>query len=181
MRITGGTLRSRRLLSIESDKLRPATDRLRETMFDILTNMIDLEGAVALDLYAGTGSVGFETISRGAGRVVFVESDRKIASVILRNAESLDVKERCEIRIMKAERYIEAAEQTFDIAYVDPPYAINSRTHEIIDEMLRKGMVSQNGIICVEHSKSYSPPASVVVRQKMFGATILSFIKPEKK
>lgn len=181
MRITGGTLRSRRLLSIDSDKLRPATDRLRETMFDILTNMIDLEEAVALDLYAGTGSVGFETISRGAARVVFVESDRKIASVILKNAEALGVKERCEIRIIKAERFIEAAEQTFDIAYVDPPYALNSRTHEVIDAMLHQGIVRPNGIICVEHSKSYSPPASVVIRQKMFGATILSFIKPERK
>lgn len=181
MRITGGTLRSRKLLSIESTKLRPATDRLRETMFDILGNMLDLEGATALDLYAGTGSVGFETISRGAKRVVFVESDRSIAGIIGKNCESLGVKERCEIRIMKAERFIETTEETFDIAYVDPPYAFNDRTHLIIDGMLKKGIVSEFGIICVEHSKNYSPPLPVLVRQKVFGATILSFIKPEKK
>lgn len=181
MRITGGTLRSRRLLSTESEKLRPATDRLRETMFNILSNMLDMEGISALDLYAGTGSVGFETISRGAGRVVFVESDRKIAAVIGQNADSLGVKDRCEIRIMKAERYLEEAQETFDIAYVDPPYAYNSRTHEIIAGMMRKGIVNDKGIICVEHSKNYCPPPSIVVRQKVFGATILTFIKPEKK
>lgn len=150
-------------------------------MFDILANMLDLEGATALDLYAGIGSVGFETISRGAKRVVFVESDRSIAGIIRKNSDSLGVKERCEIRIMKAERYIETKEETFDIAYVDPPYAFNDRTHLIIDGILEKGIVSESGIICVEHSKRYSPPLPLLIRQKVFGATILSFIKPEKK
>lgn len=148
-------------------------------MFDILSNVIDLEGATALDLYAGTGSVGFETLSRGAGHVVFVESDRRIASVIAKNAESLGVKDKCEIRIMNAEKFVSAAERTFDVAYVDPPYAFNSRTHEIIEEMLRRKIVNEGGIICVEHSKTYIPPAANLIRQKMFGATILSFIKPE--
>ncbi len=179
MRITGGALRSRKLLSIESDKLRPATDRLRETMFDILANMIDLEGSRALDLYAGTGSVGFETISRGAGLVVFVESDRRIASLIEKNAESLGVRTQCLVRVMKAEKYVEAADQTFDIAYVDPPYAFNSRTHEVIEAILRRKIVEPDGIICVEHTKIYAPPAARLIRQKMFGETILSFINPE--
>ena len=181
MRITGGTLRSRRLFSIDSTKLRPATDRLRETMFNILGNMVELEGATALDLYAGTGSVGFETLSRGAKRVVFVESDRKIAAVIGRNAESLGVKERCDIRIMNVDRFVVTAVETFDIAYVDPPYAFNGSTHEIIEEMLRRGIMNQPGIICVEHTKAYSPPPALLIRQKIFGSTILSFIKPETK
>ncbi len=181
MRITGGTLRSRRLLSIESTKLRPATDRLRETMFNILANMVDIEGKTALDLYAGTGSVGFETISRGANRVVFVESDRKIADVIRRNAESLGVEDRCDIRNIKVERYISAADERFDIAYVDPPYAFNRRTHEIIETILERKIMNDSGIICVEHSNAYSPPPELLIRQKIFGSTILSFLKPETK
>jgi 16S rRNA (guanine966-N2)-methyltransferase len=181
MRITGGTLRSRRLFSIDSTKLRPATDRLRETMFNILGNMVDLAGSTALDLYAGTGSVGFETLSRGAARVVFVEADRKIAAVIGRNAEALGVKEQCDIRIMNADRYVATAAELFDVAYVDPPYAINSSTHEIIEEMLRRHIMNPSGIICVEHSKSYSPPPALLIRQKVFGSTLLSFIKPETK
>jgi 16S rRNA (guanine966-N2)-methyltransferase len=179
MRITGGTLRSRRLFSTESAKLRPATDRLRETMFNILGNMIDIEGRTALDLYAGTGSVGFETISRGANKVVFVESDRKIAGVISRNAESLGVSERCDIRLMNAARFVSTAEECFDIAYVDPPYAINDRTHEIVGALLKRRLVNAAGIICIEHSRRYSPPAELLVRQKIFGSTFLSFIKPE--
>jgi 16S rRNA (guanine966-N2)-methyltransferase len=181
MRITGGTLRSRRLFSIESTKLRPATDRLRETMFDILVNMMDIEGKTALDLYAGTGSVGFETLSRGAARLVFIESDKKIAAVIRRNAESLGVEDRCEIRVMDAGRYVASTADRFDIAYVDPPYAINDRTHEIIDDLLRRELVNESGVICVEHSGNYSPPRDLLIRQKTFGSTLLSFIKPESK
>lgn len=181
MRITGGILRSRRLISIESTKLRPATDRLRETMFNILIHLVDIEGASALDLYAGTGSVGFESISRGATRVVFVESDRKIAGVISRNAEALGVKEVCDVRIMSAERFVSTTDEKFDIAYVDPPYALNDRTHEIIDEIIRRKVVNESGIICVEHSKNYTPPAPLLIRQKSFGSTILSFVKPETK
>ena len=181
MRITGGTLRSRRLVSADSEKLRPATDRLRETMFDILANMIDLTGSTALDLYAGTGSVGFETISRGAERVVFVESDRKIASVISRNANELGVAARCDIRVMDAGRFVETCGEKFDIAYVDPPYSVNSTTAGIIEKIITGKLIEKGGIICVEHSSGYSPSAKSLVRQKTFGSTILSFITPEEK
>ena len=171
-------MRSRKLLSVESEKLRPATDRLRETMFDILSNMMDLEGAVALDLYAGTGSVGFETLSRGASKVVFVEADRKIADVLKRNAAELGVRNKCDIRLMKAETFLRMNEDKFDIAYVDPPYAINGSTDRIIDRMISDQIVKDSGVICVEHSKAYVPPPSITIRQKFFGSTILSFIKP---
>ncbi len=186
MRITGGTLRSRKLLSIKSEKLRPATDRLRESMFDILSNLIDFDGVNALDLYAGTGSVGFETLSRGASSVVFVESNPKVAGVLRENAKSLGVENSCMIHVIKVEKYLNAYcdgaitdDGTFDIVYIDPPYAYNNETHEIVDQVLMHNMVSSSGIICVEHSKEYSPPLTHLFRQKLFGSTILSFIKPE--
>jgi 16S rRNA (guanine966-N2)-methyltransferase len=185
MRITGGTLRSRKLLSIKSDKLRPATDRLRESMFDILSNIIEFDGARALDLYAGTGSVGFETLSRGAGRAVFVEANPKVAGVLRENAKSLGVEDKCIIHVMKVEKYLAAYSNgtitddgKFDVVYIDPPYAYNHETHNIVDKVLTQNMVDRSGIICVEHSKEYSPPASHLFRQKLFGSTILSFIKP---
>lgn len=181
MRITGGTLKSRKLLSLESTKLRPATDRLRETMFAIVTNILELEGARALDLYAGTGSVGFEALSRGAGCAVFVEADAKIAGVLKRNAVALGVSEKCDVRIMKVEKFLALSSDEFDIVFVDPPYAINESTERIISEILSRGAVSESGLICVEHSKSYSPDPSLLFRQKTFGSTILSLLKPEKK
>ncbi|MCL4539934.1 MAG: 16S rRNA (guanine(966)-N(2))-methyltransferase RsmD [Bacteroidetes bacterium] len=181
MRITGGILGSRRLLSIDSPKLRPATDRLRETMFDILMNIMDFDGLQGLDLYAGTGSVGFEAISRGAEKVVFVEADRKIAEVLRKNAFALGIEQQCDVRTVRVEKFLKVNEDKFDIVFVDPPYALNNATYGIIDEILSRGAVSGNGIICVEHSKDYSPPLALLVRQKIFGSTILSFLKPETK
>ncbi len=181
MRITGGILGSRRLQSIESDGLRPATDRLRETLFDILVNIIEIDGAAGLDLYAGVGSVGFEAISRGAAGVVFVESDRKVTEVLRRNAAALGVERQCDIRNMRVERFLKIHEGKFDLIFVDPPYALNNTTHEIIAQILARGLVTEAGIICVEHSKSYSPPAELLIRQKVFGSTILSLLKPEIK
>lgn len=178
-------MRSRKLLSIKSDKLRPATDRLRESMFDILSNIIDFNGANALDLYAGTGSVGFETLSRGASHVVFVEANPKVAAVLRENAKSLRVEDKCVIRVMKVEKYLTAFSNEivsddgkFDVVYIDPPYAYNNGTHEIVEQVLIQNLVNKSGIICVEHSKEYSPPLSYLFRQKLFGSTILSFIKP---
>jgi 16S rRNA (guanine966-N2)-methyltransferase len=185
MRITGGILRSRKLLTIKSDRLRPATDRLRESMFDILANLIDFHEAKALDLYAGTGSVGLETISRGAGHVVFVEANPEVADVLRENARSLAVEDKCTIRVMKVEKYLNicakeilSEKEKFDVVYIDPPYALNDTTHEIVNRVLSQGIVTKTGIICAEHSKEYSPPLSHLFRQKIFGSTILSFIKP---
>ena len=188
MRITGGILRSRKLLTVKSDRLRPATDRLRESMFDILANLIDFHGARALDLYAGTGSVGFETISRGASHVVFVEANIKIANVLRENARSFSAEDKCTIHVTKVEKYLDicaekklSEEEKYDIIFVDPPYAINNTTHEIVNQILTQSIVTKAGIICVEHSKEYSPPSAHLFRQKIFGSTILSFIKPEMK
>ncbi len=150
-------------------------------MFDILSNVIDLEGVHALDLYAGTGSVGFETISRGAAKVVFVEADPKIAGVLHANAIALTVEDRCEIRTMKVEKYLKICDDKFDVVYIDPPYAINDTTQKIVEYITAQKIVNESGIICVEHSKGYSPSLSILLRQKIFGSTILSFIKPEKQ
>jgi len=185
VRITGGQFRGRKLLSVKSDKLRPATDRLRETMFNILSNIMELEGSCALDLYAGTGSVGFEAISRGATTVVFVEADPKIADVLRANASALNVADLCDIRTMKVEKFLKSFSDIFrsgigkfNMVYVDPPYAINDTTQRIVEDIIAHKIVNEDGIICVEHSKGYSPPTGFLLRQKIFGSTILSFIKP---
>lgn len=169
------------MLSVDSAKLRPATDRLRETLFAILMNIVDLEGAAVLDLYAGTGSVGFEAVSRGAGHAVFVEADPKIAGVLKRNALILGVSETCDVRMMDVEKFLGINDDKFDIVFVDPPYAANASTNVIIDKILSSGAVGKSGLVCVEHSRSYSPDPSLLIRQKIFGSTILSLLKPEKK
>ena len=90
------------------------------------------------------------------------------------------------IHVIKVEKYLNAYcdgaitdDGTFDIVYIDPPYAYNNETHEIVDQVLMHNIINSTGIICVEHSKEYSPPLTHLFRQKLFGSTILSFIKPE--
>jgi len=179
MRITGGIFRSRVLRSIKSDNLRPATDRLRETMFNILKGMVTIEGASVLDLYAGTGSVGIEALSRGAARAVFVEADRKTVGIVKSNIADLNLASKAIVVNVKVERYLSNVEDNFDIIFVDPPYFLNRTTADVVSLIFKRKLVKKGGIICIEHSKEYVPPVEFLVRQKKFGSTILSFLKEQ--
>lgn len=120
MRVIGGELRSRLLKSLPGLDTRPTPDRLREALFNILAPRI--EGAVFADLYAGTGAVGIEALSRGARKALFVESSRAALNVIRANLKSLGVEERAEVRQAKAAAL--AGKFDADIVFVDPPYGL---------------------------------------------------------
>ncbi|MEO2082565.1 MAG: 16S rRNA (guanine(966)-N(2))-methyltransferase RsmD [Desulfurobacteriaceae bacterium] len=128
MKVTGGKYKGRRIKSMpkrsDTKLLRPTTGRVKESVFSILNNY--LEGVKFLDLFAGTGAVGIEALSRGAGKVVFVESDRRFCNLIRENLKSLRVSpEKYEIMCMD---YTEALKklgkrgEKFDFIYADPPY-----------------------------------------------------------
>src|SRR6185369_3719816 len=97
MRVIAGKYRSRNIESLPGNETRPTYDRLKETLFNILQSAGVIEGATFLDLFAGTGSVGIEALSRGAERVVFVESNRKAANLIRNNLKSLNIDEGAEV------------------------------------------------------------------------------------
>jgi 16S rRNA (guanine(966)-N(2))-methyltransferase RsmD len=121
MRVIGGEFRRRLLKSVPGLDTRPTPDRLRETLFNILAPRI--QGAVFADLYAGTGAVGIEALSRGARRAIFVESNRDAVNVIRENLKSLGLGNRAEVRQGRAST-VEA-----DIVFVDPPYEL-ARAYE---------------------------------------------------
>ena len=120
VRIIAGTWRSRLVRFPDAPGLRPTPDRVRETLFNWLGQY--LEGLSCLDLFAGSGALGFEALSRGARRVVMVEQDRATARALRASAESLDASN---LEIVEAEalRFLETLHERFDIAFVDPPYA----------------------------------------------------------
>ena len=122
MRIIAGTLKGRRLEAPRWDGLRPTSDKLRETLFNILA--VRVPDARVLDVFAGTGALGLESLSRGARTVVFVESDRRAAALIATNAERCGVADRCVIIRDTAERVLqkEIAGEPFDLVMLDPPY-----------------------------------------------------------
>jgi 16S rRNA (guanine(966)-N(2))-methyltransferase RsmD len=118
MRVIGGEFRSRRLKSIPGLATRPTTDRLRETLFDILGAQV--QGTVFLDAYAGTGAVGIEALSRGAARAVFIEKSKNAAKVLRENLASLGLEGRA--LVVVAGTLSSLAEQKADIVFLDPPY-----------------------------------------------------------
>ena len=122
MRVIAGEFRSRVLRSLPGLDVRPTPDRMREALFSILAPRI--EGAVFADLYAGTGAVGIEALSRGARRAIFVEQDREAVGVIRANLKSLGIEGRADVRQGKVSAV--AAKLDADIVFLDPPYHLDS-------------------------------------------------------
>jgi 16S rRNA (guanine966-N2)-methyltransferase len=123
-RIVGGVARGRRL-AVPPRGTRPTSDRAREALFNTLRGELEITGARVLDLYAGSGAVGLEALSRGAAAAVFVESDRRAAAVLAENLATLDLPGGL-FRRLSVESYLSAAgaDEPFDLVFADPPYAM---------------------------------------------------------
>ncbi|MBI1179871.1 MAG: 16S rRNA (guanine(966)-N(2))-methyltransferase RsmD [Alphaproteobacteria bacterium] len=126
MRIVGGRFRGHRLKAPDDDRVRPTTDRVRESLFNILVHMEPsvLQDAVVLDLFAGTGALGLEALSRGAERAVFVDSDPRSLALVRANAEALGVVHECRMLRADATR-LAAGGPAAGLAFLDPPYGRN--------------------------------------------------------
>ena len=167
MRIIAGKLRGRRLHTVGSAPLRPTSDRLRETLFDVLAAARPLEGTVWLDLFAGTGAVGIEAISRGATKVYFVESARSSLALLRKNLAALEISEgHAEVIPLKAldaiRRLAKQAEQrSCDIAFLDPPYDKEEQYRLILEALADSGLLKSNSIAIAEHSKRFDSATKV--------------------
>jgi len=128
MRVTGGEFRSRRLKTLPGMSLRPTPDRLRETLFDVLTPRI--EGVTFADLYAGSGAAGIEALSRGAARAIFVEKNRAAVEVIRENLRSLGITQRARVICGKAVPVLRRL--AADIVFLDPPYDLESEYEQAL-------------------------------------------------
>jgi len=131
VRIIAGTWRSRVVHFPDSPGLRPTPDRVRETLFNWLGQYLD--GLACLDLFAGSGALGFEALSRGAKRVVMVEQDRATARALRESAAALEAGS-AQIVESEALRFLETSGERFDIAFVDPPYA-SQLVHAVLERM----------------------------------------------
>jgi len=143
MRVIGGEFRSRVLKSVPGLETRPTPDRLREALFNVLAPRIS--GAVFADLYAGTGAVGIEALSRGAARAIFVEHNRAAARVIHENVRSLGLEARAQVRQGRVLAMIEKIEA--DILFLDPPYEME-KEYALALELLGS---RPPGLVIVQH------------------------------
>jgi 16S rRNA (guanine966-N2)-methyltransferase len=163
MRIIAGTFRSRQLKSLKGLTLRPTSDMLRETLFNVLGPR--LEASRFLDLFAGTGAVGIEAVSRGAVFVAFVEKHSKTVHLIRENLASLEIAEGARVIPGDAMASITKLENEslppFDFIFLDPPYANQSEYKETLRVIDQSKLVHDSTLIIAEHRKSFELPAAL--------------------
>ena len=142
--------------------IRPTSDRLRETLFNVLTagNPGALEGSIWLDLYAGTGAVGIEALSRGAAKVYFVEQSAAAVKVIQENLKSLGIATGVELiqkDVAKALARLEGDAETFDFLFLDPPYRLEDAYHGTLTQIGGWGSLQTTTMVIAEHEKKFDP------------------------
>jgi 16S rRNA (guanine(966)-N(2))-methyltransferase RsmD len=172
MRVIAGKYRSRplaslhgpglRKLALREFELRPTADRLRETLFNVLTagNPAALEGTVWFDLYAGTGAVGIEALSRGAAMVYFVESSAGAAALIQKNLQSLRVKAGFEIMkqdVARALPRLQSRSAVADFIFLDPPYRMEEEYQRTLRTLGQLQPWKPGGTVIAEHDKRFDP------------------------
>jgi 16S rRNA (guanine(966)-N(2))-methyltransferase RsmD len=154
MRVIAGKYRSRTLRSLKGQMLRPTSDRLRETLFNILGATVS--GTTFVDLFAGTGAVGIEALSRGASHTIFVEQHAPAAALVRRNLESLAIGAEAEILGMNVVRAIERLESRHihaQFIFLDPPYAADLEYEQALNALSESPLVAPDGLVIVEHLK----------------------------
>ncbi len=185
MRIIAGKFRGRRLKSPPDARTRPTSDRLRETLFNVLAPRI--EGARFLDLCAGTGAVGIEALSRGARNVTFVDQSRKMCALIEENVGALGPSdEQCEIVTAEASEYlrrrVRKPNPPFDIVFFDPPYEANYEAVLILTAENAARLIALDAIVVVEHyrKKDLADEFGQLRRYRTLkqGDSVLSFYRP---
>lgn len=186
VRVVAGTLRGRTLVAPEGSATRPTTDRTREAVFNALSSLGVLEGAVVVDLFAGSGALGIEALSRGATSCVFVESDSRALATIRQNLKTLDLEGRSEVVAGRVETVMTAMLPALtssvgrvDLVFADPPYGYEG-WDELTDRL--ESVVAVDAIAVIESGTELEPSfaeSSVwnVIRSKRYGRTWVTFLQ----
>lgn len=163
MRVIAGTYRSRILKSLKGLALRPTSDRLRETLFNVLG--AGVAGSRFVDLFAGTGAIGIEALSRGAAEVVFIENHPPAVTLIRRNLASLGIRSGFTVLSADAFRGLgmlasrkDAAHRGFDYVFLDPPYAAAKDYARVLEFLGTADLLVSGGIVIAEHHRKFDLP-----------------------
>lgn len=173
MRIITGSARGRKLLTLSGDDVRPTPDRVKEALFNIL--QFGIEGRSFLDLFAGSGQIGLEAISRGADSAVFVDASKKSVSVIEKNIMSTELAPQARVVNADSVMYAKRTADRFDVAFLDPPYrtGLLQEALPLVAEVMNPG-----GVIICEHPIDETLPENaadfVKVKDYRYGKIILT-------
>jgi 16S rRNA (guanine966-N2)-methyltransferase len=162
MRIIAGQYRSRPLRSLRGMETRPTSDRLRETLFNVLAagSPEAVKDSVWLDIFAGTGAVGLEAFSRGARQVYFIDSARSAVALIRENLRALNITEGYEVmerEAVQALRLLDSEAVAADVCFLDPPYRLKEAYEETLGFLSQSRLLSATSIVIAEHDKRFDP------------------------
>lgn len=178
MRIIAGIKRGKKLNTLAGERVRPTTDRVKESLFNIL--QFQLEGRVFLDLFAGSGQIGLEALSRGGTEAVFVESSPAVERVLRQNIKNLGFDSKSKVFLGDCLKFLKNTTQMFDIIYIDPPFGEN-----LYESALQAAgnRVKASGLIICEHLSKELLPDQIdqlcqVLRRYRYGTVSLTVYQP---
>ena len=177
MRLVAGTARGRKLVAPDSPTTRPTSDRVREAIFNALYSLDDaVAGATVLDLFAGSGALGFEALSRGAAHVTFVENDRRALPVLERNIDGTG-SDRAAVTVVRADALdwlARGSGSTFDIALLDPPYDFDGWASLLAAVPATLAVIESNRDITTDVA---SAAMWETIRHRRYGGTVVTMVR----
>lgn len=182
MRIVSGEFRGIRLNSLPGQNTRPTSDKVKESLFNIIGPYFS--GGNALDLFAGSGNLGLEALSRGLDFAIFIEKNPSALQVIKKNVKKLRLEKQTEVLrrdAFKSIRQIAKKEMTFKFIFIDPPYHFKD-IHKILEEILTHKILEDKGLIIYEHSSEIKSPeheSLFKLRELEYGATAITIYKKD--
>jgi 16S rRNA (guanine966-N2)-methyltransferase len=170
MRVVAGSARGRRLVAPPGRDTRPTTDRVREAVFNALASMGAVRDARVVDLFAGSGALGIEALSRGAAHATFLDEDARAVRVVQQNLDALGLEDRSTVVRADVLRWLAGDPGAFDLALCDPPYAFDGWA-ALLDAL-------DAGVAVCESDRPVDPPGGwLVTRQKRYGGTVVTIVR----
>jgi 16S rRNA (guanine966-N2)-methyltransferase len=178
MRVIGGSLGGRVLRIPRDAAFRPTTDRLREALFSILHTTLALETCLVCDLFAGSGSVGIEALSRGAAGATFVEKNRNHAAVLKANLTALALLRNTTVLVSPAEAVLQSSPFRYDLLFADPPYDYGN--YDVLLAGMNNALASEHSLAVLEHRSGMEfdvPPTLMVTDSRSYGNSAITFFR----
>ncbi len=177
MRVISGIFKGHQLKSARQLDIRPATDRVKETIFNVLQTRLKLEGSKVLDLFAGTGSLAIEALSRHAAFATIVDNSKSSIKLIKSNVDKLNLSDKTRIVYTDAFKFINKTDEKYDLIFADPPYSYEF-TNKIPENVFTNNLLNSGGFLIIEHIKKINFENSdkyIQLIKKEFGNTVVSF------
>jgi 16S rRNA (guanine966-N2)-methyltransferase len=178
MRIIAGKYKSRIIKTIKGLETRPVLDRVKESIFNILIHKYHLEDTNVLDLFAGSGSFGLESISRGAGKVTFVEKAAITQKILLENIKNLECESQCHVSKRDVRSFLDGCAEKFDLIFCDPPFKMEDSLN-IINKIFIKKILKDDGLLIFRSDNDFTAESFSfkLIDKRKIGINIMYFLR----